>query len=267
MAIMKNTIGIKVSGIDGVIYLPDLIQAVNDWLELLIEVDTSISPDFKPTIDWKLKTLSYSSPAQFVAEPVIREDRPDNRGYVINTVLDGMDSLGISSKRPKGFSDKALEKARDLAKIRMNGIERIEIISDDIGIDYLSTIAGNVDIILKPGREIYGSVEGRIERLNSHGEFNFHIFEPVLIRRVKCELANPKDTAIKTQVISLYEQNVIVSGKLSTNINGEVSSAKVERVEPKHTAPLIRDASEVTGIWDFTGGIDPIEYIRRGRND
>lgn len=262
---MRDSIGLKITGNKGVIKLPDLVQTISDWLDLLVEVDTSLSPNFKPTVDWQLKSLSYSSPVQVVVEPVVKEDSPDNRVYVIDTILSGAESLAISNKRPTGFSDKALEKARDLAKSRFNGIDKIEIIADEVDFDYISAIAENVNVILKPGRVIFGSVEGLLERMNSHGDFNFHIFEPILIRRVKCELANSKDTILKEKVISLYESNVIVSGMLSTNINGEVTSAKIENIEGKRVAPLLKDASEVTGIWDLLGGVDPVEHIRRLR--
>lgn len=259
---MRNTIGLKITGNKDIIKLPDFFQAINDWLELLIEVDVSLSQDFKPTVDWRLKTLSYSSPVKIVAEPFIKEDRPDNRAFVIDTILSGVQSLATSNKRPTGFSDKALEKARNLSKSKSNGIDKIEIIVDEVDFDFISNIAENVNVILKPGRVIYGSVEGRLERMNSHGDFSFHIFEPILIRRVKCELVNPKDTILKEKVIGLYENDVIVSGMLSTNINGEVISVEIENIAGRKAAPLLKDASEVTGIWDFLGGVDPVEHIR-----
>jgi hypothetical protein len=255
-----------ITGKNGTLLIPDFIQACNNFCDLLVEVDTSLSEDFRPTIDWKLKTLSYSSPAQLLAESIVKKDRPDNRVHVIDTVISGTNSLKTCSKRPIGFSDNALGTARDLAKIGMNGIAQIDIITDETGFSYTSEIIGNVDLILRPGKEIYGSVEGRLERMNSHGDFNFHIFEPILIRRIRCELNNPKDMALKTQIISLYEQNVFVSGLLTTNVNGEIISVKVERIERKQIVPLIKDASEVTGIWDFLGDVDPVEHIRRIRN-
>ncbi len=41
--------------------------------------------------------------------------------------------------------------------------------------------------------------------------------------------------------------------------------AKIEDIGEKRTAPLLKDASDVTGIWDLTGGIDPVEHVRRMR--
>jgi hypothetical protein len=78
---------------------------------------------------------------------------------------------------------------------------------------------------------------------------------------------NPKDLNLKNAVISYYEQNVMLTGLLFTNINGEVNSAKITDIQRKTIAPLIKDASEVTGIWDFTDGIDPVLFVKRGRDD
>jgi hypothetical protein len=36
---------------------------------------------------------------------------------------------------------------------------------------------------------------------------------------------------------------------------------------PVGDVQLIKDASEVTGIWDMTGGVNPVEHIRQMRGD
>ena len=41
----------------------------------------------------------------------------------------------------------------------------------------------------------------------------------------------------------------------------------VRPIRFKGAVPLIRDASEVTAIWDITNGVDPVEHIRRMRDD
>ena len=264
---MKNNIGIRIKGSKGIVLLDDFIKASSDLLELISEIDISVSPTFKPTVDWKLTKLSYSSPATLEAEPVVKEDQPDNRSIIIDTMIDGMESLKKTSRRPNGFSDKALETARNLAKVTQNGLEEIEIYSDEATVIYTFSAIENINTILKPVREVLGTIEGRIERLNSHLDFVFHVYEPILQRRIKCELLNPKDLNLKNAVISYYEQNVMLTGLLFTNINGEVNSAKITDIKRKTVAPLIKDASEVTGIWDFTDGIDPVLFVKRGRDD
>jgi len=264
---MANVIGIKVVGANDTVYLPDFLKAGNDLMELLTEIDVSISPNYKRTVDWRLKTLSYSSPALLEVEGEAKEDQPDNRTNIIDTTLRGIESLKKSSERPRGFSDKALDVAKDLTKLLQNGIKTLEIIFDSGSVEYEISILDNVGIILTPGKQMYGSIEGRIERMNSHDEFNFYIYEPILNRRIRCELMDTKNLKLKQEVISFYEQAVIVSGLLYTNINGEVSEVKAISITGKEVAPLLKNASEVTGIWDLTGGENPVEHIRRMRDD
>ena len=263
---MRESIGIKVTGSGGVVHLTDFLKAGNHLAELLAEVDLSISPNHAPTVDWRLKRLSYSSPAIMLAEPVVKEEQPDNRITIIDTVLAGIQSLKATSDRPRAFSDKALEEARELAIITSNGIERIDIITDDSELEYTFSIADNITTILKPGREIFGSIEGRLETLNSHGGFKFAIFEPILIRRIRCELMNKDDLELKKKVVALYEHNVLVTGLLSTNIRGEVQSAKIDNIIDREAVQVFKDASEITAIYDLTSGIDPAEHIRRIRD-
>lgn len=267
MSEVRTTIGIQVTGTNDIVYLADFLKAGNNLLELLSEVDISTSSDFKPTADWKLKILSYSSPATLVAESMVKEDRPDNRTIIIETTLEGIDNLRKTAERPQGWSDKALDLARDLAKTTQDTGDIIEVFSDGASVNYDASIIGNVDIIIRPGREIYGSLQGVLERLNSHGDFNFHLYEPILGRRIRGELMDKKDMTLKQKVISLYERDVIVSGLLQTNISGEVISAKIKDIDSREAVSLIKDASEVTAIWDITNGVDPVDYVRGMRDD
>ena len=265
---MSNSIGIRITGsVDEVIYLSDFIQAGNDLMELLNEVDTSLSPNYRSTTNWKLKKLSYSSPATLEVESQVKEEQPDNGAEIIDTTLNGFLILNCSSTRPRGFSDKALEKARDLAKIATDGIGKLEITSDSFAVEFTPRIMENVNVIMKPGREIYGTIEGHLESINAHEEFRFFIFDPILSRRIRCTLLDEKDKVLRQKVLQSFEQNILVSGRLLTNLSGEVSSAKINNLEVKETAPLNKDASEFTGIWDFTKGVDPVEYIRGIRNE
>jgi hypothetical protein len=263
----NRTIGIRVHGTRNKVYLPELLQAGQDLMDILTEVDLAISQNHKLTTDWKLRKLSYASPATLEVEPEAKEDQPDNGTTIVNITIAGMDSLRKYSERPKAFTDKALEAAKDLAKLLQDGVERIDILSGGIEIPYVNNIIDNVNVILTPGKTIYGSVEGRIERMNSHDEFSFWLYEPILSRRIKGQLKDANDSNLRHQIIELYEQMVIVSGLLHTNINGEVNSVEVTDISSKLTIPLLKNASEVTAIWDFTGGISPVEHIRRMRDD
>ena len=262
----RTAVGIRIAGSHGTIYLPDVIGAGSDLLELLSEVDSSMSPSYRPNVDWRLVKLSYSSPAEILAEPVVREDQPDNRAGIVDTVILGLEGLKSGADRPRWFSDKALGNAHSLVSRLSNGVDSMELFTYGVSVKCTVDISANINTILKPGREIYGSIEGRLETLNSHGEFKFAIFEPILARRIRCDLMDEKDIRLKGKVVGLYEHNVLVSGLLRTNIKGEVHSAKVDGIVGRDRVQVFKDAVEVTGIYDLTGGLDPAEHIRRMRD-
>ncbi len=170
--------------------------------------------------------------------------------------------MKTTDKRPHGFSDRALEKAKDLTAIMSDGLQKIEVISNGNPVEFALSIIDNIIIILRPGREIFGSVEGHLETLNSHEGFKFVIYEPVLLRRIRCELLNKDDMPLKRRVYELYEHNVLVTGLLTTNIRGEVQSAKIDNVLDRDRKQVLKNASEVTGIYNITRDIDPIDYVR-----
>ncbi len=263
---IRTSIGVRIDGSNGIIYLPDVIGAGSALLELLAEIDSAISPSYRPTVDWRLVKLSYSSPAEMLAEPVVREDQPDNRVSIVDTTLSGVEALKSGTDRPRGFSDKALESARGLVNMLSNGVESVVLFTDDVSIPCTVGISENVNIILKPGREVYGSIEGHLETLNSHGGFKFAIFEPILARRIRCDLMDDRNVRLKDKIIGLYEHNVLVSGLLQTNIKGEVHSAKVDDIVSRDRVQVFKDAAEVTGVYELTGGLDPAEHIRRIRD-
>ena len=51
------------------------------------------------------------------------------------------------------------------------------------------------------------------------------------------------------------------------DLSSEVISAKTKDIDGREKVPLIKNASEVTAIWDITNGEDPVDYIRGLRDD
>ena len=258
-------IGIRVVSTDAAI-VRDFLEAANNFLRLVTEVDIAASSHSSRTADWVLRELSYSSPAQLVMEPVVIEGQDDNRALVIDTTLQGIDALKMSDSRPRFFSDQALKSASDLVRLQGESIERIELFSNEARIECDENIAANIRTILRPGREVLGSVAGRLEAMNSHSAFRFSIYEPVLGIRIECRLAPDAPDNLHERVVSLYEHRVRVSGQLRTNVKGEVRSAKVDSVEELPSVQRFTKASEIAGLYDITAGRDAEEYIRTIRD-
>ena len=258
-------IGIRVVSTD-VAFVPDFLNAANNFLRLVTEVDIATSSHSSRTADWVLRELSYSSPAQLVMEPVAIEGQDDNRALVIDTTIRGIDALKMSDSRPRHFSDQALKSASSLVTLQGERIDRIELFSNEASIECDESIAANIRTILRPGREVLGSVTGMLEAMNSHSAFQFAIYEPVLGIRIVCRVAPDAPENLHEKIVGLYEHRVRVSGLLRTNVKGEVRSARVDSIEELPSVQRFTKASEIAGLYDITAGQDAEEYIRNMRD-
>ena len=262
----RPIIGIRVFAATNMPNVPDFLDAANNLLRLVSEVDIALSGEYVRTTDWALKQLACSSPAVLAMEPVVREGQTDNRGSIVDATISGIASLKDSDGRPTYFSDQALASTRRLVSTLGERVSRIEIFSDYDTVDCTESIAAHIRSILRPGREILGSIEGRLEAMNSHQGFKFSIYEPVLGTRIECELSTDVEPELRQLIISMYEMRVRASGILRTNAKGEVRSAKVDFIESLRTEPRFRQASHIAALYDITGGIDAAEYVRSMRD-
>ena len=193
-------IGIRVVSTSVVAFVPDFLDVANNFLRLVSEVDAALSGQFVRTADWALRDLSYASPAVLSMEPIVRERQDDNRQAIIDATMQGMAVLKETDNRPRYFSDQALTSARRIALALGEKIDRVEIFSEETLVDCTETIAINVRAILRPGRELLGSIEGRLEAMNSHEGFKFAVYEPILASRIECELAADAPTDMRALI-------------------------------------------------------------------
>ncbi len=266
----KPTIGVRITESGPVLMAADFLNPANNLLRLLSEVDIALSPSLVRTSDWSIRELSRSSPAILALEPIVREGHLDNRHAIVDTVMEGISALKEKDIRPRYFSDEALESARSLVSVLGERVYQIEVFTLDVNVVCTEAIATNVREILHPGREMVGSMDGFLESMNSHRGFIFGLYEPVLASRIECELDPSLDvhvaSQLKTQVYTLYEKKVRISGILRTNRKGDVRSAKVASVEELRVEPKFRDVKAISGIFDITGGLEASEYIGRMRD-
>lgn len=259
----KDTIiGIRLYPSDEGLSAPDFLDAANNFIRLISEVDIMVSGQFVRTVDWKIARLSYSSPAVLEVEPFIKENKPDNRQAVIETVIDGFNSLERTDTRPRYFTDQALTSARNLAAQLIDRVNDVEVYSTYGNVKLSDKVTTNIKTMLKTGKDIMGSLDGYLELMNSHEGFQFAIYEPVMGSRIVCHVASDAPVDLHENIISYYEKKVRISGVLHTNIKGEVRSAKVNDIEPLRMESKIRSIEDIAGIFDITGGVDAEDYIR-----
>lgn len=259
-------VGIRIAPNDDLIVVADFLEAANNLVRLVSEVDAALSGQFARTVDWAIRRLSYASPALLELEPIVKEGQPDNRAQITGAIVRGLEALKTDASRPRYFSDQALNSARALALVLGERVASVEVFADDVVVDCNESIATNVRIILRPGKEAPGSIDGHLQALNSHGEFRFALFEPVFGRRIDGRMARNADDSLKDQIIKLYEKRVRVSGVIRTNIRGETIGVIAQSITPLRMDMLILDSKVIAGLFDITGGLSAEDYVRSLRD-
>ena len=161
----KVTIGVRLIEAGDYLFASDLLEAWNNFLRLLSEVDLALSVQSTRTIDWSVSQLSRSSPAMLTLEPVVIDEQLDNRETVIRTAMSGMAALKERDERPKYFSDQALTNARGLVSLLGPRVRTVEVFTPEDRVICTEAIASNIREILRPGREMMGSTEGVLEAM------------------------------------------------------------------------------------------------------
>jgi hypothetical protein len=147
----------------------------------------------------------------------------------------GLRSLTASSERPAMFTDDALESARSLSELS-DRMDRLGVGDDSTVVPITADIAANVERILGPATESYGSVEGTLEGLNLHANARyFTIYELLRGRSVRCHFADRIDTG---DIIAALEHRVTVYGQVKYRRDGAEHSVVAEEL---HVFPDDRD--------------------------
>jgi hypothetical protein len=260
------TIGLRVVETGDYLLAPDFLATANQLLRLLTEVDIALSEYSRTTVDWAIQRLERSSPAELVLEPVVKGDDVDNRLDVIETALSGLASLSESDSRPRYFSDTALTSARGLVASLGERIQTVEVFSNGTRIECNESIAANVREILRPGREMMGSIDGYLQRMDSHAGFKFALWEPTMGTRIEGDLHPDASPELKGEIVRSYEGRVRIEGILRTNRKGEVRNVRALSLLRLRESARFQSAQEISGIYDITGGLEAEEYIRRLRD-
>ncbi len=180
----------------------------------------------KDAITWVISVEQGS--AMIVAEPQANDAADvDMIPPVLKAIGAGASSLEISSEVPPYFSERALEKMRDLASItdgKDQGISFVKIIIDHEPVRVSSQTTAHVDDILGVKATALGSIEGRLEMLTRRGGYKCAVYDDLSDRRVEC-FFSPE---MKEQVKSAWDTRVSVYGIISYRKTGEPVSIKVQ---------------------------------------
>ncbi|MBM4441943.1 MAG: hypothetical protein FJ027_16125 [Candidatus Rokubacteria bacterium] len=259
--------------IDGDITIEAFRDAVTNFLRLLREVEESVVGE--SAVRWTLEELRRSSPAVMTwlgserprrrrrkAEVV----RPDYAPIIGKAVISGIGKLERGQGRPESFSDEALEATMNLAKVRTRrGISALVLVGEN-GAPHeppsetmlTERAAASVKEIVTPRYTAPGSIEGRLQGINSRGILYFVVYDNVYGSRVRCDIP----PGLKREALEAFDHRVVVTGMVARDAEGHPRHIAVERIEPIIASSL---PQSIRGLDpDFTGNLSTAEYLKRG---
>ena len=214
--------------------LAQLSRLTNIWSDVVNEVGAGVLGR-RGAFKLVLTGISLSSPLQVHTEPALAKKRraeqqidPALLKSIGHVVVSGVHHLSEREERPNHFSTRALELIRTLALF--SDPERRIVVSNGVGDPAILNlrVAATVDGILGPALDSYGSVEGRLEGILTHGRRRFYVYDSLSGCQVRCFFGS--STSLD-DLFKYYERRVIVSGLVrSKAFTGQPTSIQVSNI-------------------------------------
>lgn len=240
------------------ITLADLAEAVAAFSGYLEQLDIAQSPNGRRTLDFRVTSLSYNSPALIsaVAEP--RENAGDNSAAVLTLAIRGIREIGAGGGRPNHVPDEALEHLKRLAGFSTNGHAGVTVTAPTLRLvaPVTSAVAQQIDRVLSQGETI-GSIEGQLDTISVHGRPFFTLYDAVTGRGVRCYFPQQRNA----DVIKALGQKVIAHGRLRRDPGGTPR----EMSDLDYFAELGHPEGSADDLPGIFAGLDVGAYLREIR--
>lgn len=234
--------------LEGQVTLQRLGEALDAWTDLLQEVGRDVAgATSRDAIRYVITEAKGGSLSLGVRPQPGKKSVPAAViPRISKTLTAGIRSLEQRATRPKHFSDLALIKLRDLARLTSPETPSVKVSNGQgSGITLSSRLVAHVESVLAPELESIGTVEGKLEGLITHGKSRFLIFDPITGRQVVCYFSG----RIEWQdVIHAFGKRVAASGIIRSRRSGEKVSLSARRLQVLPPDDELPSAADVLGI-------------------
>ena len=210
----NSDISIKLGNDSGQVSAQAFVDSIRHTLTILNCVEAKMAMRELGSIQWMIRELSYSSPAQATLGA---EQETDIAAQVASASFDGIDELSRGKSHPRHFSDAAIEAASDLSKISDAGGYRLEIVHQARVAEVASLPGNSANETTVQYFHSIGSVEGMLETASVRNRPYLRVYDAVHDRGVTCYFS---DTQME-QVRSGLGKRVIVSGQCEIESTGQ----------------------------------------------
>ena len=219
---------------------------------------------------WQIKDTGVGSFTMELETPPSQYSRNGHDpAQVASILIDGANCLEHNRDIPPELKEATLKEVRSVAgALKSHNIEHeLLVTSDATGQTgrISHSMARQINRMLIKERVSIGSVEGKLELVSVHkGDRKFNVYHSVTGKAVRCDLS----LSLEKEVIVALGQQVVVSGKVHRNLNGDPVRVAVERLRVLSENRQIPTLDELMGsIPDLTGNLSTEEFIRMIRDD
>jgi len=258
-------IRLRIEGRLGTISLRTLALGIQSQLRILNDLDSAISPQHRPTLEWVLTGLEAGS-AAVEAESISKQGAIDVGPQVVGLFARGLGQIEGEGTTPPYFLESTIKSAHKLlALIGKDGAMGLEVYTPQFGAVSLS-LKGleRVKNLLPTRYTSIGSVEGRVEMISIHGSPRFIVYLSLTNKGVTCKVADEQIQEVK----DMLGMRVNVQGAMNYNSMGEPVSVKAEDMRRLREDRDLPCAKDLTGSDpELTGSLTTSEYLEeiRGR--
>lgn len=278
----EDILKIEVTGKTEAIPVDSFLELVSGTLSVLQDLDVAISQTENATLDWEIVGASLNSPLLLTIEAK-SEVNMDVAPEVIRAYLDGIEQIEKGHENPPPyFTESLLRKTREIVAVLNDGIKKVVFSTPSRAPVVPSrTLLENVTIILDAQgseddtetvielhvhsysrKEEKATITGTLETITVHGtKPKFVIYDPLTGNKIDCFF--PEE--LLDEVKQALPSRVRVSGTAKYNKQGYPISIIVETFKPLRSREQLPSFKDLEGI-NFSGSLDPTEYIRRLRN-
>ena len=234
--------------VDGQVTLASLTRLVESWTDFLAEIGKSVTGN--PSRDAVRFVVTKASGGSFglgVRPQPAQESVPASMmPRIAGSVASGIQELNEEAKRPKHFSDNALVKLRELA--RLVGPETPSLkVSNGRGlpVSLSSTTLAHIEAVLTPEVRTIGTIEGELEGLIIHGTRRFLLYDRLTGRQVICYFG---DAVSWEGLRDVFGKRMAVTGEIRSRASGERASINVSKYYVFPREDELPSADEVRGL-------------------
>lgn len=232
------------------ITLERLSRVTNLWANLVQSVSAEATGK-RTAIKWVVTKVTLASPLIVEATPAVASKKvnPAITHEISHAVVAGIAHLDKYSDMPEYFSG-ALGTVRKLAELANPDQARRLLVSNGTGAPaaLTSRVVATVDDIIGPVTESYGSVEGLLEGVFTHGKRRIYVYDSLSGRQVRCYFDDrqvPLD-----RLLGAYEKRVIVSGLIKSKAKtGEPLSVQVVTFDSFRPDSELMPTDDVVKAW------------------